>query len=267
MLYQFMQPKDFRGRVTPRVTRVVVFLAASYVGICGVMPAQSTYAQMFGSRTVGRTLSPQARPGGGPTAADATGMVRNQRFVRGNRNAASFVGSDRADVNRFVGSLQAGSASAIQSAASGVQAAADESTQVNRPARRPGANEPYAPRLAVGFNYDTTPNEQIVSRLTQQLESHGFPIEVSVEDRTAILRGEVASEEQQELAKLLAGFEPGISSVRSELTVGPSQEEPLPMPRNRRQGGPKVPTTPPSPESPFLSTPLPPTIPQPSRSP
>jgi len=184
-------------------------------------------AQMFGARTVGRTLSRQASPG----SSEGTGTVRNQRFVRGNRSAANFVGSDRSEAGSFVGTQQAGLGAAIRSAASGIQAAADEANQVNRPVPRPGKGDMYPPRLAVGFDYEPASGQELANRITAQVQKQGLPIEVWVEGRTAILRGAVASEEEQALARHLVEFEPGISAVRSELTVGPpSAATPLPLP-------------------------------------
>jgi hypothetical protein len=46
------------------------------------------------------------------------------------------------------------------------------------------------------------------------------PITVTMQDETAILRGRVATENDRQLAELLARFEPGIWQVRNELTVG-----------------------------------------------
>ena len=193
--------------------------------------AASSDAQMFGARTVGRTLSRQASPGGGAE----TGTVRNQRFVRGNRSAANFVGSDRSEAGRFVGTQQSGLGAAIRSAASGVQAAADEANQVNRAVPRPGKGDMYAPRLAVGFDYDPTSGQELADRITAQVRKQGLPIEVWVEGRTAILRGAVASEEERALAKHLVEFEPGISAVRSELTIDrPPAATPLPLPTPSR---------------------------------
>jgi len=45
------------------------------------------------------------------------------------------------------------------------------------------------------------------------------PITVTMQDETAILRGRVATENDRQLAELLARFEPGIWQVRNELTV------------------------------------------------
>lgn len=184
--------------------------------------------QMFGNRQVGRTLAPRSRPG----SEGEAGMVRNQRFVRGNRAAGAFVGSDRGDASRFVGTQQAGAGVAVRSAAAGIQAAGDESNQMNRPARRPAANEPYPPRLSVAFDYDPAPSDQLARAIERRLQLQDLPIEVLVEDRTAILRGAVSSEEQRTLAELLVGFEAGISFVQNELTVdrSPAAASPPPPP-------------------------------------
>lgn len=46
------------------------------------------------------------------------------------------------------------------------------------------------------------------------------PIHVTVQNETAILRGQVATEHDRQLAELLARFEPGVWQVQNELTVG-----------------------------------------------
>jgi osmotically-inducible protein OsmY len=56
------------------------------------------------------------------------------------------------------------------------------------------------------------------------------PMEVSVQGATATLRGVVASARDREMAELLVRFEPGISTVRNELTV--QQARPREEPRS-----------------------------------
>lgn len=245
------------------------FRAACLGALLTFWAGSSAEGQMFGSRQVGRTLTPRSRPG----VSGETGMVRNQRFVRGNRSAGEFVGSDRGDASRFVGTQQAGAGTAVRSAVAGIQAAGDESNQVNRPARRLAANEPYPPRLSVAFDYDVESSDRIARSLQRRYELQDLPIEVSVEDRTAILRGVVTSEEQRTLAELLAGFEAGISFVQNELTVDrspataapppppplplnslPAPLDPMPDPTSDPLLAPPSPDAPPQP-------PLPPTIP------
>jgi hypothetical protein len=58
-----------------------------------------------------------------------------------------------------------------------------------------------------------------VIRHNKQIQSTS-PITITVENETAILRGQVANEHDRQLAEILTRFEPGIWQVRNELTVG-----------------------------------------------
>ena len=89
----------------------------------------------------------------------------------------------------------------------------------------------YPPRLTVGFDYTPPAAAAVRQSLTQRLEScSGLrrlgPIEVSLEGRTATLRGKVASERDRTLAQSLLLFEPGISQVKNELAVGSPRKAP-----------------------------------------
>jgi osmotically-inducible protein OsmY len=180
---------------------------------------------MFGPRTFGRTLRPQPSPG----VSGSVGVLRNQRFVRGNRQRTDFVGADRVDARQFVGLQQSGTAGAVRSAVAGL-AAGDTSTAVNQPRRSAPAQRPYDPRLEVGFAFPQSSAETVESRITRQLASRLPGIEVAVLERTAILRGVVASEEDRQLAELLAGFESGVSRVENQLRVVGSRGAPPPPP-------------------------------------
>jgi hypothetical protein len=184
-------------------------------------------AQMFGPRTLGRTLRRQPAPG---VSGDVRNL-RNQRFIRGNRRATDFVGSDRTESREFVGLQQSGVAGTARSAVTGGLGGRDESVQVNQMVRRATNNRPYDPRLEVGFDYLPPPTSEVASEITRQLSVLTTGIEVLVEDRTAILRGVVASAADRQFAELLAGFEPGVSRVQNELVVA-GDKEAIPPPPN-----------------------------------
>jgi hypothetical protein len=89
----------------------------------------------------------------------------------------------------------------------------------------------YRPRLKVDFDVAGQPIDQVSSNLIRRLESSlaladSSWIEVSLVGRKAILRGEVASERDQRLARLLLLLEPGISDVRNDLAVKPPSSRP-----------------------------------------
>jgi len=88
----------------------------------------------------------------------------------------------------------------------------------------------YQPMLEIGFEL---PNraENVSSEWTRHLQAspairQGSWIEVSVEGRTAILRGQVVSESDRALAEQLVLFEPGISAVQNDLQVKPPAPKP-----------------------------------------
>jgi hypothetical protein len=199
-------------------------------------------AQMFGTRPGGGGLGQSA-------AKESTGVGTvnfNERFIRGNRRPGTFVGGDAKERKGFVGSLQGGQAGRSLPAISAIHSSAPDA---NRTAALRGRSRssPYEPRLSVAFDV-TPPPDLAVARdlnhlLTISPEFHSTgPIAVSVEGGIAILRGEVASERDRALAERLILFEPGIDSVRNELTV-----------QGRRQGSsgylPRTPS-PPLPNSP-----------------
>ncbi len=66
---------------------------------------------------------------------------------------------------------------------------------------------------------------------TDRIQKRG-PLQIEVVDRIATLRGVVATEDDRALAVRMARLEPGISEVRDELSVGPSEPEP-PTPQDR----------------------------------
>ncbi|MFN6207475.1 MAG: BON domain-containing protein [Planctomycetota bacterium] len=151
----------------------------------------------------------------------------NERFIRGNRRASDFVGADNREAQGFVGQVNAANLNAAQVPTTlGTQRRPNQAPQINRPAQRHRPNTLHYPPLELGFQPEPEAVQQLAAsaaeRIAQSLdERFGSRIEVSVEERTAILRGEVDSADASRLAALMAGFEPGISTVRNELRVNP----------------------------------------------
>lgn len=204
------------------------------------MAPSDAEAQLFGNRSLGASsLSRRTRPGT-TGAGEVTG---NERFIRGNRSRRAFVGSDTQDVDSFVGSEQATVSGTMQSTTAGLRPPPDESTSINRPLPPRGANDLYYPRLVIDFRTPSPPRmaPDAISQRLQRSDSlnHVGQIEVSVADRTATLRGAVASESDRRLAALLASFEPGIDHVHNELVVDTSlSSPPAPTPADPPQPGP-----------------------------
>jgi hypothetical protein len=97
-------------------------------------------------------------------------------------------------------------------------------------------------RLRAAFEFPppnaTRVSTQLARRLAGTPSIHSLtPIQVEVQGRSAILRGQVASEHDRDLAEQMARLEAGIEQVHNELVVAgssPAQEpataEPGPSP-------------------------------------
>jgi hypothetical protein len=152
----------------------------------------------------------------------------DERFLRGNRSAQEFVGSDVLDQTGFVGQQAADTTGPVVNAVEDLTRMRQQT--VNLPAARERTRGLYRPRLRVDFSFPRLSNQELGSRIANQLEQTETlnlpePIEVLVQDGTATLRGSVASQRDRRMAALLARFEPGISNVRNELEV----REPIPV--------------------------------------
>lgn len=193
-------------------------------------------AQMFGhARTVGRPLSSRS----GPSSQEDVGtLTGSERFLRGNRGRAAFVGADQTEGQSFVGSQQARTSGTIVSSIAGMTPTQDQSRQINQPLAVAPAGTISLPKLRLNIpnataEQDTRLNNAVIRRIQKAMSLVSqTEIGVSVEGRTATLRGLVRSDEERRLAETLASFEPGISSVHNLLQTEPSpSHRPLPGPR------------------------------------
>jgi hypothetical protein len=201
--------------------------AAAVAALC----AGSAQAQMFGTRQLGGMLSRQPSPGGtGNAASPAIGnpggtITGAERFVRGARQANDFVGTDTGDRRGYVGRAQ----SRIRRATpvtTNLQTRPEPKVNQAAPSETSSATSLYQPRLALAPELSGTPPGAIETALVEHLRRSGGirwtgPLKVSLEGRTAVLRGEVASARDRELAEALAQFEPGIDDVQNDLRVQP----------------------------------------------
>ena len=236
------------------MTRQIVLLAVTLTA--SSLLADGAWAQLFGERTLGRSVSRRASPStargtatprtpsrttGTSAAKPAPGettaslMSEDARFIRGNRTASDFVGAGTAETRRFVGSEQAGAdAEEIRSAVDDLQVeAAPDANQTPGAVRAPRVPM-NAPRLRVDFAFSQQTTAVISDQLTRRLQAAALRsgpsrIEVSVAGGVATLRGEVASARDRKLAELLVGFEPGIAAVKNQLAVRPA-DPPPPVP-------------------------------------
>ena len=196
--------------------------------------------QLIGNREVGAPLASlsQQRAGGNAAApnpgigqaSNAIGslgsrmQVNNTRFVRGNRSRQDYVGSNRTDLDGFVGS---GQALGVGRVPSSVENFRIETTKVkiNRPLPPQPAKGMYYPRLEIDFKKASSQGElhregpariETSDRVAQFSAGNAI---VTMSGATAILRGTVNSVRTSELLVQLLSFEPGIDRVKNELVV------------------------------------------------
>ena len=183
-------------------------------------------SQMFGN---------SARPGTNANANGATpgaegSMLRGtERFLRRNRRADSFVGTDAKDGHDFVGATSSGDKEQVDPT-TGIPRLSAGNAGVDG-SFRPGRS--YPPRLSLGFERPQTSGAAISATLTRLLQkTPGLhpenQIAVSVAGSTATLQGVVASARDRALVEKLVLFEPGISAVRNDLRVSPPPPDPEP---------------------------------------
>lgn len=222
-------------------------LAAGCVGVSCCAVADRAEAQMFGQRQLGGFLSRQDSPGSVSNPAEAMihtsgALTGTERFLRGNRRLTDFIGTDMGDNRTFVGVTQARQRRLPPAAASVREANLPE---VNRePNEGNAANQPYPPQLVLGPDLSGPTTTAVASAVEQHLSRSPIqwvqPLDLSIQGRTAVLRGAVASARDRELAEALVRFEPGISDVQNDLQVAPLDSPPArparpraPLPESR----------------------------------
>lgn len=208
------------------ITAVGVFVLVLAEG------ADTAHGQMFGARSVGQPLARRPLPGASLEQEDVGTLQGNERFLRQNRRASDFVGTDIRDIQRFVGALQARALrQQLLSSTQGLTRRVDRSESVNQPLPPVPRGTPYYPRLELSFAAAPVPDTRVPAR--QALEtlarspqlSGPNRIAVWMEGRTAILQGEVLSEADRDLAEILLTFEPGISAIENQLQVNPALQD------------------------------------------
>ena len=207
------------------------------------------YGQLFGERTLGRSLSRRARPSV-RSMEEAGTVTPDRRFVRGQRDRTDFVGGS--DTGSFVGAAQGRTEGTVTSSTVGLREEARRT--VNVPRGPQPATGRYMARLVPAFDVShrralPSSQEQLQNRLrvsalsgnppSAEQTDRGIPdraiagtttdrrhqrrlkglIEGSVEGRVATLSGVAVSEHDRRLAALLAAFEPGIDSVYNRIQV------------------------------------------------
>jgi len=210
--------------------------------------ATSGSSGLFGSRTVGGGVSAGQRSFGGTSGglgattdqqANVGQLTGNERFMRGARQPGQFVGGDAADVQSFIGAISGagggnrglGSAFGAQGGRGGGQYQNQYNQNGGGPNGQGGQNTaaqiPVRTRLIVGFAppvIDAARVETLLSRAMTRMPAVSAvgPVQVQVQNRTAVLTGQVATAHARDLAEQLARLEAGIDQVENRLTVAPS---------------------------------------------
>ena len=170
------------------------------------------------------------------STAETVGQVTGaERFLRGNRAAGDFVGTDSGDRAGFVGSTASDNTGPIRSAATGALVRTTTGPAINRTRVRSPAPYMYEARLRVGFDVSPrslpTHETKVAQRLMQvRAIDPASSIAVKLEGSTATLSGTVGSGREKILAGMLLTFEPGISTVKNELVVRPPSTGPVESP-------------------------------------
>ncbi|MBI3836476.1 MAG: BON domain-containing protein [Planctomycetia bacterium] len=201
--------------------------------IAAMLGSASAQAQLFSQRpAAGQPTTPTFPGGAGINAGrSSTGTITaNSRFVRGGRQPTDFVGSDSGDRRGFVGSQQARGRRTTTPTTTGLQPRPEPN--VNQAQTQSESNSPtslYPPRLTLDDELTAIQPTGVQAALQRRLERSQAirrtgPLEVSLEGRTATLRGTVASTRDRALAELLLRLEPGVSDVQNDLKVKPVAE-------------------------------------------
>lgn len=187
----------------------------------------------FGTRTIGSganrgTRSLASGTGSRQQDANTVGQLTgNERFLRGNRQG-QFVGADTQDMANFFGMLAGGGGNRRQGGGMGPLPGmggmrGGQGNDPNAQGERRNQQRQIPARVVVDFEYRAVAPARLSStlgaRLTRVFRGRLSGLDVQVDGRLAVLRGEVASERDRVLAEQLALLEAGISEVRNELVV------------------------------------------------
>lgn len=208
-----------------------------------------------GSGAVGGGRAGGVGNGGGIDGQASVGdLTGNERFVRGNRQPGQFVGSDAADVQAFIGAMTQAGARGFQGQNQFAAGRGQQRQNLNQDdgfggSGRTTARRPLRTSLNVDFEYRPVAPTAVATQLQNQLSrSRGInrlgDITVEMDGRTAVLRGEVATERDRVLAGRLALLEAGVSQVRNELQVAAALPDKSGAPAGRPASASPVPQLP-----------------------
>jgi len=255
-----------------RVSAVTKVLAPAVVILAGGIFAQaqaqntSTTSTAFGSRTYGGTQQSSRTSGSNTSAMGQSGSMGGQGSALGqassfgsssNRQQGGFVGSSSRNA-RSVGNVMSGQNSGQAGGMGGQMGQFGQNFGQGRNNRNGqngfgqqnnnGNKQPQgALRVPLKLGFAPTPVVSSTFTATTSARLQKLPalknqrgVNVAMEGSTVVLRGEVASEADRELAEGLMMLEPEVSAVRNELVVrsAPPAPEALPAPSNGRSSQP-----------------------------
>lgn len=256
-----------------RMSVVAKVIAPAAVVLVGGMFAQaqaqstSTSSTAFGSRTYGATQQSSRTTGSNSSAMGQSGSMGGQGSALGqassfgsgsNRQQGGFVGSSSRNA-RSVGNVMSGQNSGQMGGMGGQMGQFGQNGfgqgRNNRNGQNGfgqqnnnGNNQPQgALRVPLKLGFTPTPVVSSTFTATTSARLQKLPalknqrgVNVAMEGSTVVLRGEVASEADRELAEGLMMLEPAVSAVRNELVVrsAPPAPEALPAPSTGRSAQP-----------------------------
>jgi hypothetical protein len=208
-------------------------ITTALLSVCLLLLAAASDArgQASGSSRLGEALSVQSTSGAAQSLEDVGTVQGSERYLRKNRRPTDFVGSDAREARRYVGALQARARGTVTPITQGLTRRVDRAESMNQPLLPTRRGTAYHPRLEISFEATPTAAADLPSRrapdtLVRSPRLSGpSRIAVLMAERTAILQGEVPSEEDRALAEILLSFEPGISAIQNELQVNPDLTE------------------------------------------
>jgi hypothetical protein len=216
---------------------------------------QRTTGGLAGSQSGGNSLFSGGAGALGTTSSQLqqAGTVQGgERFLNQNRSAQSFVGADINEIQNVGGiNTQTQLGRNLQGALGNVQQIQAFRQQLNNLRNMNGAfgqNQQTQVRigLSLGFTAPSAAAAPMVAAAGERLTRLpgitlvGTP-EIALEGRTAVVRGIAASEQDRERVSRLLLLEPGISSVRYEMTVAQGTADRGSLPGSRPAAGPSEP--------------------------
>src|SRR4051794_3982456 len=167
----------------------------------------------------------------GASGAGSLGGAGMQNFTPG--GATGFVGNTAATVTNPLGRQNAANAAGMRGANFGSltnlmrQSQQNQFNQQQAQKASRTANQPlgqFRVPLRLGFQPPAIAPQRLNAFSTRLTKIPGLakvgPVEATLEGRTAVLRGSVATEADRQLAEGLARLEPEVLTVRNELVVG-----------------------------------------------